>query len=118
LLQLQQLNVSLKQFLIRTLTRGRCGLKKRVIIAEKNPKQTAAAIAVITLPTVYFLILHFAGSIDAWGRRAQAVEAAVLSGLTFGTDYDLLQFYTAPQGKASNNGTSSYLDDGNVVKRT
>jgi YVTN family beta-propeller protein len=79
--------MSLKQFLVRALTKGCRGLKKRVIIAEKNPIQTAAAIAVITLPTVYFLILHFAGSIDAWtnawGRWAQAVQVAVLSGPTF-----------------------------------
>jgi hypothetical protein len=101
--------MSLKQFLIRALTRGRCGLKKRVIIVEKNPIQTAAAIAVITLPTLYFLTLHFAGSIDAWtnawGRWAQAVQVAVLSGPTFA----VLRYGAVPLASAVASSMWQYL---------
>jgi hypothetical protein len=58
--------MSFKQFSIHALVEGRLMWNKRVIIAERNPKQTIAASLVITLPTVYFLVLHFAGFISAW----------------------------------------------------
>jgi hypothetical protein len=53
----------LKQFLIRGLTGGRRGLKKGRIIAKRNLLQTILAILVVVLPVVYFLSLHFTGSI-------------------------------------------------------
>jgi hypothetical protein len=80
----------LKQFLIRGLTGGRRGLKKGRIIAKRNLLQTILAILVVVLPVVYFLSLHFTGSIEewtnGWGRAVQAITILIATGpiLTIG----------------------------------
>jgi YVTN family beta-propeller protein len=76
----------LKQFLIRALTRGRRELKKGRIIAKRNLLQTILAILVVVLPVIYFLTLHFTGSIEewtnGWGRTVQAITILIATGPT------------------------------------